>query len=214
MRVKGRSAPLAIGLIAFLSIGCSLSRAPENWLPVRSEAGHDPFGAWVDVWTTDPKFPLGGELIAVSPDSLFFLGYDSLQGIGWKEIRKYRVAYYQSEGGYQGAFVFTSTLGTFSHGIGLIYSAPIWIVAGGLTAALSPHEPMITSRSWETLSPFARFPQGLPPSLVRENLRPKIPAPNPRYIQSPYVPLAFIGILQLFIGIGLSQGNHSDSEDF
>jgi hypothetical protein len=219
MLTENKFARLLIALVGCLSvgclnIGCSLSHAPKNWLPARPQAGEDPFGAWVDVWIADREPPLSGELIAVNADSLYLLADSGLKGLEWKEAKKYRIAFYRSEGAHQGMIVFTSMLGTLSHGGVLLLSAPIWASVGGLTAALAPLEPIYSSGSWETFAPFSRFPQGIPSSLDRGRLLPKLPAPEKSSYQEPYMPLAIIGILQFVIGAGLASKDYSSHDGY
>lgn len=199
----GGIAALAAGLMAGCLFGCSLSHAPQDWLPARTHAGEDPFGAWIDVWFDLDQDPQGGELIAVQVDSLFLLGKEGLRSIAWKDAAKYRVAFYRSEGAHQGMIVFTSTLGTLSHGFIAGISGSTWLVVGGLTAALAPLEPIYSSGPWQQFAPFARFPQGLPPTLDRGQLRQKLPAPEKSRYSEPYLPMAIAGILQAFVGLGM-----------
>ncbi|MBD3180347.1 MAG: hypothetical protein GF417_12655 [Candidatus Latescibacteria bacterium] len=84
-----------------------------------------------------------------------------------------RLARYDSNAGDLGGYAFLGTVSTISNGFVLIFTAPVWIV-GGLTAMGFQHNmPLITCEicDFSKLSPYARFPAGLPDGINRSQIR-------------------------------------------
>lgn len=115
-----------------------------------------------------------GELLAVSPDTLYVSGNKYISGeqgvfaIENVSVRKIEVELYPSGSGKVVLWTVLGTLSTASHGIGLILSAPVWIIVGTIcSATLSASNDREFSQfefEWEELRQYARYPQGLPPN--------------------------------------------------
>jgi hypothetical protein len=165
--MRGRRRPAAWLLLAAGIWGCASSTAPKGWLPEAEDAATFPYGAWVRLQEQDEdgnKSIVEGELIAVRDGSIVVLVGDR-----WIEIRKVRVrriqaTYYHAKLWPLSLWSTLGTVSTLSHGLGLIFSAPLWIIVGTAATAGASHEPeeVFPKVPWESLRPYARFPQGMP----------------------------------------------------
>ncbi len=180
-----------------LTAGCATTTAPLGWLPSSEASAYDLFGGWLMVEYMSSKSweRVDGELIAVEPDKLFVLPYSSMKRnsaagsqasvspdttwtlleIPKDQIIKANLMGYQSDHHVIGLWSVAGLLSTVSHGVILIFSAPVWLLAGLGSTASQSHMPELVypKVKWEQLSTYARFPQGLPPGLDRTALRPK-----------------------------------------
>jgi hypothetical protein len=62
-------------------------------------------------------------------------------------------------------------MSTFSHGVFLVLTAPVWAGVGAYATSVYTRAPLVMTLSVEALRPYARFPQGIPPGLDRGTLR-------------------------------------------
>ncbi|HEY2944210.1 MAG TPA: hypothetical protein VGN09_17375 [Vicinamibacteria bacterium] len=108
-----------------------------------------------------------GELIAVSDDRVYVLTDSGLVDVPHESVAKAILAAYATGEGQLAGWGALGTLSTLSHGIYLVITAPIWIIAGIMAAAGEsraglvryPEKPLTSFRL------YARFPQGLPAGL-------------------------------------------------
>lgn len=160
--------------LAMLAAGCASMEAepPKDWLPRRGETPTDAFGAWVALERADGSI-VQGELIAVSPDSVYILAQAFLVEPR-APIGRARVFKYDPEGWKITTWTAIGAAATLSNGFILIFTAPAWVVVGVLAARSNAAAARvdIPSGSWEDAIPHARFPQGLPP-VERDALRPR-----------------------------------------
>jgi hypothetical protein len=158
-------------------LGCARSSAPKGWLPIASQARQEAFGGWIEVkyGPGEEEKEVKGELIAVEEDSLFALSEIGFVSIAAGDISRATLRAYDSKHGALATWTLLGTLSTASHGIILIASAPIWILWGSLTTAAASHAPEVKYKeaSWDELSKYARFPQGMPEELDRSHLKAK-----------------------------------------
>jgi hypothetical protein len=154
--------------------GCARSSsAPRGWLPKVEAAGRDPYGGWITLRPTDAhQASLAGEFIAATADSAYVLTSGSVVGVPWFEVKRAQVVWYEAGTGAVNGWVFGGCLATLSHGFGLMFSLPVWLIAGNVSA----HTHVRAARMeypdlpWHQLRAGARFPGGLPPGLRREKL--------------------------------------------
>jgi hypothetical protein len=179
--MRGPRTLLRILLIlpAVAAMGCASTTAPPGWLPIAEEAQSDVYGAWIEVACQDrsARGRVEGELIAAEPDSLFVLSDAGLVGVPVAAIAKAKLTAYDSKAKLLSSGTFVGAVTTPSHGFFLIFSAPVWIIMGSASSVAVSRTPQIThspkSPRIEDFRKFARFPQGLPPNLDREELEPK-----------------------------------------
>jgi hypothetical protein len=175
-RVRQRAGPWLL----LLTAGCAPVSAPGGWLPPAHPDRVDTYGGWIVVQQVGKRGTprIGGELIAVSSDSVFVFTARGLQGVARSEIKGADL--YGYEGGANALVVWTllGTLASVSHGLGAMFSAPAWIVIGTIAASVQSWKPHVGLRGddWRAFVPYCRYPQGLPPGLDRAALQPRRPS--------------------------------------
>jgi hypothetical protein len=166
-----------------LSACASNPRTPPGFLPDAERARSDAYGGWL-VAEIGGGSEIEGELIAVGRDTVFVLvardgdpAASRLAAVRRDQVRRARLVKFDPRTSWLTIWAIvggaTSPLvnGAFS-----IFTAPAWATAGifGARAANKASRLEIPEKvSWEEASAHARFPQGLPPSLARSELRPK-----------------------------------------
>lgn len=162
-------------LSAVLITGCAGINAPRGAVPVVDSAPQDAFGGWAGVWETKDYAPtFEGELIALSADSIYVLKENTLEVRSIANVRRVRVVGYDPRAGDLQTWTLSGALSTLSHGGWAILSMPLWLATGLSTTrgAARASEINFPSRqqTWKDAVPFARFPQGLPANLDRNQL--------------------------------------------
>lgn len=167
-----------IYVLLSLFCGCAVVNVPDQYLVEANEKTKDVYGSWINVELTEENNykdkKVSGELIASSADSIFVA--DSLfQAIPIYRVKFARLVVYDSNKKAMIGYTLLGTLSTLSHGWFLGITAPLWIIFGSSSAAIRSREPIYDypANSFETLSKFARFPQGLPPTVNRSLIRAK-----------------------------------------
>ena len=159
--------------ITLMMNNCASTSAPTGWLPTAEESVTNPRGGWIEI-----EHMMGtitsGELISIQEDSIFLFPLSSqLVSIPIDKIKSAKLAKYDSQLSKITQWAGLGTLSTLSHGFGLLFSAPVWIITGlwdgrknSRSAILEyPDVPL------SDFSKFARFPQGIPAALDRSTLR-------------------------------------------
>jgi hypothetical protein len=172
-------ASAAIALIA----GCAGTGAPDAWLPDARTGGQEAYGAWiiVELEAGGLQQPIAGEFLALGPDSLFVLTAARLEAIPLADVHRAKVIFYDPRADVVGIWTAVGTLSTPSHGVGLLISAPVWLLLGCSTTVVQRNNAirnyprsngyMQPAEKWSGMNRFARFPQGPPPD-IRELPRP------------------------------------------
>lgn len=175
--------------IALAAAGCTASRAPLGWLPVAEDAQREAWGGWIEL-RTDAGAAAAGELLAITADSVYVLRGSAVTVLALRDVRSGRLEAYDPRSGTLAGITTVGTLSTISHGVGLILTAPVWVIVGSVSTAslsaggkydLDPASPAELplapsgaagerSASWADLRPYARFPQGWPAGLDRTSL--------------------------------------------
>lgn len=159
-------------LLLGLASACARSMAPPGWDAASVDSQREAFGGWVGVVHSDSAgavFHSGGELAAVSRDSLWLLT-PTLVGIPIARIQDARLVRYDPEWDKAAWWTLFGALSTISHGFVLILTAPVWILAGSLSTSSVSRAPMVNAVDIEQMRPYARFPQGIPPNVDRTTL--------------------------------------------
>jgi hypothetical protein len=155
-----------------LIIGCAGSYAPNNYLPETEDVPQNVYGGWITVTTApdslkpnDKWMMYGGEFIA-SGDSDIYLLYDSLYRIPKRNITESTLELDAKNTGAYGGWVAGGSLLTISNGYYLVFTLPLWLVAGipsvsgeSIRDRYEMDEP--TQEYWNSIKMFARFPQGV-----------------------------------------------------
>lgn len=168
---------IALGLgLLLVGPGCVSTSAPDAWTASSEAMQRTTYGSWVDVRYGDPTAPdtVRGELIAATADSLFVLPLDgSFRAVARPTVNVLELTAYDANWGILAVWTTLGALSTASHGLLLPLSFPVWVIGGSAAASVQSRRPVFTNPPLETLRRFARFPQGLPPGVPRNRLRPK-----------------------------------------
>jgi hypothetical protein len=181
-------------LALVVACSCASNPTPSDRRLSQEEAISSGKGAYALVRTHDGASQ-AGELIAASSDHMLLLtDLGHLVEIDGTRVAKLTLGVHDNN---EDAFVLWGVLGslsTISHGFFLIYSFPIWLVSSiGATAQEShrglfrcpadtpdpTHTPMSMPACLWNASAYARFPQGLPPGVGREQLLGRAPVVVP-----------------------------------
>jgi len=159
-----------------LAGACAGNPAPKGWLPAPQETPVDPYGAWIEVLALEGT-ETGGELIAVHDDSVFVLTQDGvLVATARADVKQARTAFYASEYGGLAAWAVVGSIATVSNGVLAVGTLPLWLIVGSIAVGADSRAPLTSVRhdeQWADARKYARFPQGMPPSLDRAVLRPR-----------------------------------------
>ncbi len=164
----------------FLLSSCASVHAPYGFLPPGAKSlQKESYGSWIELHVINNRskdFMVSGELIAVSNDSVFVLDQNIFRAVSVFDIQKARLVEYNSHASELGPLVLLGALSTASHGFYLFLTAPLlWILGGSLAVSSRSRDPILDypKHSFAEMSKFARFPQGLPKNLNRDELRSK-----------------------------------------
>src|SRR5262245_17441781 len=168
-------APLACVLL--VAAACS-PHPPAGSTPEPEQAVNEVCGGWVHCEDLEGKWlPDTGELLAVGADTLWLYS-DSAGGVRampLATIGRAEVYWYDRDTEIIGLWTTLGVISTLSHGVGLVFSAPVWL-AFGLAAAgtdLAASRVQIDSPDFGRLRPYARFPAGWPPGLEWRRVEPR-----------------------------------------
>jgi hypothetical protein len=161
-------------LLCLILGGCARTEIPSG-LSAPSDAIREVFGA-IAVVRLDSS-TARGELLAVAPDTLFLIDGEIFRAVGKQDAREVTV-FLQEYPLTTGAIVGTTLLGTLStvsNGLGLVITAPLWLITGTVTGIAASADAnngdfRYPDGPWPELGKFARFPQGLPRGVPREQL--------------------------------------------
>ena len=176
MNANCRISALSLLLLLLAGPGCVTTSAPGAWTDAPPAMASTTYGSWVDVRHGDAAAAdtTRGELIAATTTEVFVLTPDSsFQQIPRLTIIDLELTAYDANWGYLATWTTLGTLSTLSHGFVAVLSLPIWLIAGSAAASTQSRRPIFTNPSLEVLQRFARFPQGIPPDLDRNQLQPK-----------------------------------------
>lgn len=135
----------------------------------------------------NPRPVMKGELIAVSPDSLWILADSGLASLPLAaadhvQIQRHNFGVgkglvWTLIGGVATGGALTAACSSIEGNCGGIFIAvaAMWGIVGGLSSASleASSKTTFAGPPWEGLRPYARFPQGLPDGLDRAVLRPR-----------------------------------------
>lgn len=174
MRTRRRTALPTACLLATFAAGCAHNPAPRGWLSRPEVAASEAFGAWLEIQADSARHELRyeGEFIGAQADSIYLLGDEGFEGVSRARILRARLIAYDARAGELAGWTFLGTVGTLSHGVGLIFTAPTWILVGSLASSAQSRNPMVRvpPNPWKEATKYARFPQGLPENLDRASL--------------------------------------------
>lgn len=173
-------------LALFLLSGCASSYAPIGWLPEADKVEQDPYGAWVSVEPviTNPKLLpqytyISGELIGIDSSNIYLL-HDSLVVVPMDSIKKAITEVADNDKEHFVGWGVLGSASTISHGILLIFTLPMWIITSSVITSNESYsnryeEKIPTREYWKSMIKYSRFPQGIPPGLDLQKLKPRVP---------------------------------------
>ena len=192
--MSGLTASRSIALVAALGgLACATNPAPKGWLAPPAVAQSDQYGAWIVVTAVQssargdrhqPRREIAGEFLDVGHDSVFvLLSSGTVSATALADVRRARLAYYDSQSGSLAGWTFLGSVSTISNGWFAGLTFPIWLIAGSLTTASQSRAPIVSvsvnnRADWARVRMYARFPQGLPAHLPR-TLPPKVEHRHP-----------------------------------
>ena len=172
---------LSLLILAGALSGCVAQRlAPDVYQRTPRIALDEPKGAWAVVDLPDNSRAVG-ELLAISPDSLYLLTWEGVEAHSLVALRA-RVEAWNGDHTSITAWGGIGMLSALTHGFALMLSVPVWgafAAEGGRQESLAGYE-IVPRRGlslnregwpWDEAVRYARFPQGLPEGLDRSTLR-------------------------------------------
>lgn len=147
--------------------GCTAATpAPPTARLSMHEAQRSPHGAWINVVTEQGAF--GGELLAIEPRDIVIETPRGVLRVPRPQVRSVSLAWYEADNSPVIAVNVLGTLSTLSHGVFLIFTAPIlWWTGGTLTSRAQSRQGLesvhgANAHELQALQVYARFPAGLP----------------------------------------------------
>jgi hypothetical protein len=174
--MSGRSrATLAV--MTFMAVACATTPGPVTWLPTGAQTQTSAFGAWVEVRRVGGD-TMGGELLAATRDTLWIFHGPRPVAVSRQAVESGRLIGWDAGATEILQWTLLGTVSTLSNGLFAVFTAPIWMITGGIAGQNQAAKPVVQIRrdDWSGLAPWARFPQGFPAGLALDSLRPKPPA--------------------------------------
>lgn len=172
---------LRSSLVALIGIGlfmshCQSVNAPKGSVPHRKGIATNAFGGWVSLsfWDSTRQI-VEGEFIAVDNDTVYVLVGDKLDASKAADIRVARIILFNNDAAGYGVWTILTSLGTISNGGFMIFTLPMTLVTGILTTVAESKRVNFfeyPEHDWGALSKYARFPQGIPPGVNVDDLKP------------------------------------------
>jgi hypothetical protein len=159
-----------------LVCNCSTVKAPQGSVPRRNGVATDAFGGWITLSVTGGQSSIGGELIAVDTDSLFVMSGDKIQIFSKADISAARLILYKTDNNGYTAWTILGALATISNGGFLVFTFPVFLVTGIVTTITEAKRinfydyPAV---SWDELTKYARFPQGITNKIRISDIKPR-----------------------------------------
>lgn len=155
--------------------GCTGNRAPREWRPPAAAAQRSSHGGWITIEAVktpgarSSDGPIAeGELIAIDETAFHVLSAAGLQSVPRASVRRITIVGYGNRAGTLAAWSVAGGISVLSHGFLLVFTAPMWAIAGVAGSLTEKH-----AGTWhddDVARRFARFPQGLPPGFDPKSL--------------------------------------------
>jgi hypothetical protein len=167
MRIREIAAVIAIAAVATACV-----ENPDPRSPSLEKMQTEGIGGWI-VATARSGWSVQGELISATPEYIHILRVGqpgaALVYMRTSDVVGASVYTYEAEGGL-GVFGFLGTLSTISHGFFLVLSAPVWMIATAIAVSYESKHILLEypDASLQDIAMWARFPQGIPPTVDEE----------------------------------------------
>ncbi|HEY9167157.1 MAG TPA: hypothetical protein VIS48_13460 [Candidatus Kryptonia bacterium] len=158
--------------------GCATTRAPSGYLVEDTETQWEVYGGWITLETngTGPQAVVKGEFIAYQDSNVYVLTETRATVVRCGNIQRAILELHSNETNMLGEWTLLGVLSTASHGLGLIFTFPTWIIVGTASASADSwadhyeqEDPTIDW--WLGIKKFSRFPQGIPINVRLDSLR-------------------------------------------
>lgn len=155
-------------VVALVVAACGANDpAPQRWQRSAAKAERSPYGAWIQVKTSDRV--VAGELLAVSDTELLVADRGRVASIAIADVIEAVLSAYQNPVSEVATLGTLGAITTVSHGFWLVFSLPVWAITAGSSTKVHSgkgflHYPRGSANSPDlrTWRKWARFPQGLP----------------------------------------------------
>lgn len=173
----------AVALLCAALVACASHPGPPSLRMSAHDVQKSALGGWVVVNLLHES--VAGELIAVDSKTLHvgIPGRHEITHIPLSAISKVKLYAYEASTGPTSAMVTLGTLSTLTHGVFLILTAPVWLIAGGATVGVQSRMGFFTYGrpfsvdSLAAMQKYARYPQGLPTAQAADPSPPRQAAP-------------------------------------
>jgi hypothetical protein len=157
--------------VTFMCCSC----APVAYLPTSDKIGEYQYGSYIHIRTIE-KTSLKGELIAVNAYYVYLLNNNAgrrLDSVAREQITDFKIKFANSNTGLYAASIPLSALVTITHGFYLVFTLPLNVITTSIVAidAGKAFEISKNSIRWDDLSMYARFPQGIPANVRKQDIR-------------------------------------------
>lgn len=162
---------IQLSVIGALFFSC----ATNSHLPDSRYIGEHPYGSQISIHLKNNQ-TLEGELIAVNPEQIYVLtnvqDKKKLQVVPASKVVDYTVSYARFKGTNY-AWTIPFSLVTIAHGMYSVFTFPINLITSFAIGSKSNYtlEYLKDQITWDDLSKFARFPQGIPSNVRLEDIK-------------------------------------------
>lgn len=159
-----------IGIITLILSGC----ATTGHLPTSDKIDVFEFGSHITILYKKPSnLRLSGELIALENDTIVVLSshVKKCRSISIADVRKFTLSYTTPK--QYGWTIPIFSLLSLSHGWMAVFTIPINLAVTiiATTSALDAAQFTNKNMTYEDLSMFARYPQGIPPGIELDSIK-------------------------------------------
>lgn len=168
----------AILISALAGSGCASVRAPRALHPEPEMLSRHVYGAWLllEVGRGDQTYETEGEFLGLDSIEIVLLEADGPVRVHRDSIESAAIDVHARNTGLYAGWMSAGALSTLSHGYFLVFTAPAWLIVGGVCTITADHAGYHRSARptlawWRSMAMYARYPQGTE-ALGLDSLRP------------------------------------------
>jgi hypothetical protein len=168
----------ALLICALAGSGCASVRAPRALHPEPEMLSRHVYGAWLllEVGRGDQTYETEGEFLGLGGPDVVLLVADGPVRVHRDSIESAAIDVHARNTGLYAGWMSAGALSTLSHGYFLVFTAPAWLIVGGVCTITADHagyhravRPSLAW--WRSMAIYARYPQGTE-ALGLDSLRP------------------------------------------
>lgn len=163
--------------------------APRGTVPRRTELAENTFGGWISVNYLVGVNELTGELIALTPESVYVLTNTGVETVLLQDVNKARLIFYKTDAQRFTSWTAAGGFLSITNGYFFVFSFPLWMITGAVTVneeAKRVNYIDFPEQPWAEFRKYARFPQGLSAEISLKELEPRLFILSEPERQSPY----------------------------